>query len=121
MSTLRVNNITDASGGSSGLSVPGAAKAWVNFKGTGTVAIRASGNVTSITDNGTGRYDINFTSAMPDTNYAAVAPCSLTGAGGQTVTTGAATYSTTAVSIGCTDAINNVAEDQSIVNVAIHR
>ena len=45
-------------------------RAWVNFNGTGTVAIRASGNVTSITDNGTGDYTINFTTAMPDTNYA---------------------------------------------------
>jgi hypothetical protein len=42
----------------------GAAKAWVNFNGTGTVAIRASFNVTSITDNGTGDYTVNFTMAM---------------------------------------------------------
>jgi hypothetical protein len=47
-------------------------RAWVNFNGTGTVAIRASGNVTSITDNGTGDYTVNFTSAMPDVNYAAI-------------------------------------------------
>ena len=46
-----------------------AARAWVNFNGIGTVAIRASGNVSSITDNGTGDYTINFTTAMPDTNY----------------------------------------------------
>jgi hypothetical protein len=44
-------------------------RAWVNFDGTGTVAIRASGNVSSITDNGTGDYTVNFTTAMPDTNY----------------------------------------------------
>ena len=44
-------------------------RAWVNFNGTGTVAIRGSGNVTSITDNGTGDYTVNFTTAMPDTNY----------------------------------------------------
>ena len=47
-----------------------AARAWVNFNGTGTVAIRASGNVSSITDNGTGNYTVNFTTAMPDSNYA---------------------------------------------------
>jgi hypothetical protein len=47
-------------------------RAWVNFNGTGTVAIRASGNVTSITDNDTGDYTVNFTTAMPDTNYAVV-------------------------------------------------
>ena len=48
-------------------------RAWVNFDGTGTVAIRASGNVTSITDNGTGDYTVNFTTAMPDANYAGAA------------------------------------------------
>jgi hypothetical protein len=47
-------------------------RAWVNFNGTGTVAIRASGNVTSITDNGTGNYTVNFTTAMPDADFAAV-------------------------------------------------
>jgi len=46
-----------------------AARAWVNFNGTGTVAIRASGNVSSITDNGTGDYTVNFATAMPDANY----------------------------------------------------
>jgi hypothetical protein len=45
-------------------------RAWVNFDGTGTPAIRASGNVSSITDNGTGDYTVNFTTAMPDANYA---------------------------------------------------
>ena len=44
-------------------------RAWVNFNGTGTVAIRAAGNVSSITDNGTGDYTVNFTNAMPDANY----------------------------------------------------
>jgi hypothetical protein len=47
-------------------------RAWVNFNGTGTVAIKASGNVTSITDNGTGSYAVNLTTAMPDVNYACV-------------------------------------------------
>ena len=45
-------------------------RAWVNFNGTGTVAIRASGNVSSITDHATGDYSVNFTNAMPDANYA---------------------------------------------------
>lgn len=44
-------------------------RAWVNFNGTGTVAIRASFNVSSITDNGTGDYTVNFTNAMSDANY----------------------------------------------------
>ena len=47
-----------------------AARAWVNFNGSGTVAIRASGNVSSITDGGTGSYTVNFTTAMPDADYA---------------------------------------------------
>ena len=44
-------------------------KAWVNFNGTSTVAIRASYNVSSITDNGTGDYTVNFTNALADANY----------------------------------------------------
>lgn len=67
MSTIRVNAIQNTSGVEQYL-----AKAWVNFNGTGTVAIRASGNVSSITDNGVGDYTVNFTTAMPDTNYAVV-------------------------------------------------
>jgi hypothetical protein len=47
-------------------------KAFVNFNGTGTVAIRASYNVSSITDNGTGNYTVNFTTAMANANYAVV-------------------------------------------------
>jgi hypothetical protein len=48
-------------------------RAWVNFNGTGTIAIRASGNVSSITDNGVGDYTVNFTTAMSDVNYVMVA------------------------------------------------
>jgi hypothetical protein len=51
----------------------GLAKAWVNFNGTGTVAIRAQYNVSSITDNGTGDYTVNFTTALADANYSASA------------------------------------------------
>jgi len=51
--------------------VDGSAKAWVNFNGTGTVAIRRAFNVSSITDNGTGDYTVNFTNAMVDANYSA--------------------------------------------------
>ena len=46
-----------------------AVKAWVNFNGTGVVAIRAGYNVSSITDNGVGNYTVNLTTAMADTNY----------------------------------------------------
>ena len=65
MSTLRVNTLQTQAG----VEVY-TAKAWVNFNGTGTVAIRAAGNVSSITDNGTGDYTVNFTVAFADTNYA---------------------------------------------------
>jgi hypothetical protein len=64
MSTLKVNTLQTAAG----VEVY-TAKAWVNFNGTGTVAIRGSGNVSSITDNGTGDYTVNFTNAMTDANY----------------------------------------------------
>ena len=50
-------------------------RSWVNFNGTGTVAIRASANVSSITDNNVGRYTVNFTTAMPDANYSTVGTC----------------------------------------------
>ena len=77
MSTLNTVNITN---GTDSITVEGAvkgsAKAWVNFNGTGTVAIRASYNVSSITDSDVGYYVVNFTNALSDTNYTAVASTS---------------------------------------------
>jgi hypothetical protein len=67
MSTIKVNAIQGTDGIERYM-----ARAWVNFNGTGTVAIRASGNVSSITDNGVGDYTVNFTAAMPDANYAPI-------------------------------------------------
>jgi hypothetical protein len=61
--------------------INGSAKAWVNFNGTGTVAIRASFNVSSITDNTTGDYTVNFTTPFADANYAAVVGGATTGSG----------------------------------------
>lgn len=71
MSTIKADNIATLAGVSTSMAnaVNGSAKAWVNFNGTGTVAIRASYNVSSITDNGSGDYTVNFTNAMPDANY----------------------------------------------------
>jgi hypothetical protein len=63
--TTQVKSATNASGSAPIYSC----RAWVNFDGTGTPAIRASGNVSSITDNGTGDYTVNFTTAMPDNDY----------------------------------------------------
>ena len=72
MSTIKVNNLQTASGGSN--STPeeiqqGRAKAWVNFKGNSTVTIRDDFNVSSVTDVATGRYTINFSNAMANGNY----------------------------------------------------
>ena len=73
MSTLKVNRIEPRTGDSVeivGLDIPESpVKAWVNFNGTGTVAIRDSMNVSSITDNGVGIYTVNFTTAMSNTDY----------------------------------------------------
>lgn len=75
MSTAKFDTLQNAAGS---VSVPvatvvnGSAKAWVNFNGTGTVAIRASFNVSSITDNAAGDYTVNFTTAMADANYAPI-------------------------------------------------
>ena len=62
------NNLQMNSGFGSSATAYGC-RAWVNFNGSGTVAIRDSGNVSSITDNGTGDYTANFTNNMPDANY----------------------------------------------------
>lgn len=67
LATDAVDQLSTASGSAPSYS----ARAWVNFNGSGTVAIRESGNVSSITDNGTGDYTVNFTTAMADANYAA--------------------------------------------------
>lgn len=78
----------DASGnflmnsGYGSVAVAYACRAWVNFNGTGTVAIRASGNVSSITDNGTGDYTVNFTAALTDANYSVVAMSRAQASGG---------------------------------------
>ena len=78
---IAANAVTTAKLGTDEAS--GLCKAWVNFNGTGTVAIRDSYNVSSITDNTTGDYTVNFTTAMPDANYSVVVSTDpATGAGG---------------------------------------
>jgi hypothetical protein len=96
------------------------ARAWVNFNGTGTVAIRASGNVSSITDNGTADYTVNFTNAMTDANYAAVGITGST-AGGEAkmlVPGGAQTTSACRIAAYVWNASQS---DSSYVSVAIFR
>jgi len=78
--TIVADTLTHSTAGSIATNyvVNGSAKAWVNFNGTGTVAIRDSFNVSSITDNGTGDYTVNFTTAMPDGNWAGAGVAQLT-------------------------------------------
>ncbi len=102
------------------------ARAWVNFNGTGVVAIRASGNVTSITDDGTGLYTVNFTNAMPDANYC-VAGAAAKADGGDNNTNmrvmgrnAAVAQTTSAVAVGCYYANSNL-EDGGLMCVAIFR
>jgi hypothetical protein len=97
-------------------------KAWVNFNGTGAVAIRASYNVSSITDNGTGDYTVNFTTAMADANYAAVGMNSGTGSPNRAV---AQALDTTPVAgsarIKSFSTSSNVLTDEVNILVAVFR
>ena len=122
MSTLKVNNIQTASGGSN--STPeqiegGRAKAWVNFNGGGTVAIRDSFNVSSITDHNTGQYSVTYATAMSNDDYASLitTQAGLTaygyGTGDNSQTTSAL------VNIFTIVGSNGTTQDASCVSVAI--
>jgi hypothetical protein len=122
MSTLRVNTIQN-SGGTGSPAINGLAAAWVNFNGTGTVAIRASLNVTSITDSSTGQYIVNFTTALSDTSYATFIGGNNTGAGDGgwgSVNSSGAGQQTSGVSIAT---FNNAGsyQDWSITSVSVFR
>lgn len=118
MSTLKVNAIQNASGVEQYL-----CKAWVNFNGTGTVAIRAAGNVSSITDGGTGTYTVNFTTAMPDTNYAVVGAVKIRLSGTPASTLWPSTYATGSIQLltGWDSATDYNLQDSEFVNIAIFR
>jgi hypothetical protein len=116
MSTLRVTTVTNPSGGQP--TIDGLAKAWVNFNGTGTVAIRASLNVSSITDNGTGQYTVNFTTAMPDVNYSVGVN---TDYDGVSFAVNAKTFATTSFLIQCILPNLSNYTDKSIVNAQVFR
>jgi hypothetical protein len=125
MSTLKVNTLTDTAATKS---VPiedvvnGVARAWVNFNGTSTVAIRASYNVTDITDNGTGVYTVNLTTAMPDTNYSWVGTCeSASNTGGLIICKRYATALTTSAIRLQTLDVGNAATDPREVYIVIFR
>ncbi len=104
-------------------------RAWVNFNGQGTVAIRSSGNVSSITDNGTGDYTVNFTSAMPDANYSAnVTGNVLNGAGNtsgwiaaELLSSASASYRTSSAFRLFTTGLNGSNQDGYSVNLSFFR
>jgi hypothetical protein len=113
--TITGTNISLASGANTLSMGPtsSVARAWVNFNGTGTVAIRGSSNVSSITDNGVGRYAVNFTSAMADSNYAAIST-------NNSNEGGAYTYNTTSVDIYSNNA-SGTGADAALISVIIMR
>ena len=120
MSTLSVSNITDGTDTvETGYVVNGSAKAWVNFNGTGTIAIRDSLNVASLTDNGTGDYTVNLSNNTGNANYSVSVSSSSGGASNTDTYVNPYTWAVGSVSIGTN---NNAATltDRSYVNFAIH-
>ena len=94
-------------------------RAWVNFDGTGTVSIRVDFNVSSITDNGTGDYSVNFTNAMEDANYAAVG-MGMNESNSQVIVRSTVTATTSSIRVVAQ--LPNVAVgDPTVVSVAIFR
>ena len=96
-------------------------RAWVNFNGTGTVAIRASGNVSSITDNGTGDYTVNFTTAMPDANYSFACGAGDTSASRQGAGPVNAAPTTTAFRMQSINSLGNTLVDAQFISLSIFR
>jgi len=122
MSEIRATTISNAAGtGPITMTGQYAAKAWVNFNGTGTVAIRDGGNVSGITDNGTGDYTINFTTAMTDANYAVVGTSATAANTGKVVLFLATAPTASLVRIANDIASNLTGQDSSIMNAAIFR
>lgn len=102
-----------------------ACRAWVNFNGTGTVAIRASGNASSITDHSGGNYTINITTALPDTNYAVTGTASEAENNARTVNLSLDNYSaavtTTTFRINTRNFSTGADVDCPIINVSVLR
>ena len=126
MSEIRANTVSDAAGtGPATLTGQYAAKAWVNFNGTGTVAIRESGNVSSITDNGTGIYGLNFSTTLQDADYA-VSGTAGPGTANQTqyaieIDNLSLSASVANINVGVTSSGSTSGSDASIVTVMIIR
>src|SRR5512139_1563870 len=122
MSTLKCTTLSKQDGSKSvpvDTVVNGSAKAWVNFNGTGTVAIRAAFNVSSITDNGVGDYSANFATAMPDALYVVEAMSRNTGAGGFTMNYSESNLPGSARVVAVTHTV--VLQDCQYIHVAIFR
>ena len=122
MSTLRVNSLLNAAGTDTP-AIDGLAKAWVNFNGTGTVAIRQAFNVSSITDNGTGDYTVNFTTALSDANYSAVSTIGYLNepSYGFVQMPWSTTPTTTAIRMTCLNYNSGTAYDHLYVSVSVFR
>ena len=113
---IAANAVTTAKLGTDEAS--GLAKAWVKFNGIGTVAIKASYNVSSITDNGTGSYTVNFATAMADAEYCVtMSALNLDGMGGYGVNSAP---TTTSVGVNTRNGTNSQT-DRISVSVAIFR
>jgi hypothetical protein len=111
MSTLRVDTVQTVAGVERYL-----ANAWVNFNGTGVIAIRQDGNVSSLTDGGVGIYTVTFTSAIIDSSYAATATCQIAAIVG---VARANTYATG--SVGINTSTQAAAADADPISVVIVR
>lgn len=131
MSTTRAEIITNLAASKTvpvDTVINGTAKAWATFNGDGTIALKSAFNVSSITDNGAGSYNVNFTTPMPDANYAVVGSV-IAGPSDFGITTlqpwdGAQERSTTTVrlqSAFVTSTQNRTLVDYQLVNVAIYR
>ena len=123
MSTLNVNTVQSSTSNppifkNSGGDVAGTlCRAWVNFDGTGTVAIRDSFNVSSITDNGTGNYTVNFTNAMANSNYSAV--CGQKSSSSLTYVSEINSQTSSSIQLVFFNYTNGSALDQEIVNLVV--
>jgi hypothetical protein len=129
MSTLKVSEILHQDGTTtSEPSIPALdgrfAQAWVNFNGSGTVEIRDSYNISSITDNGRGNYTLTFNTAMNTADYGTIGMCCQSSDGDTSTLRGTALHgpsaqTTTSVRLRTMNGLNTVTFDPQIVGIAI--
>jgi|DEB0MinimDraft_3_1074331.scaffolds.fasta_scaffold12712_6 hypothetical protein len=96
-------------------------RAWVNFNGKNTVAIRDSGNVSSITDDGVGEYTVNFTTAMPDENYSAAGMAQNGGANGTNISFPVSAFNINYFKLFCTGQSSDTKNDSDAILITIVR